>query len=69
MPIYTYKCPSCGLVEEHLSRQKITDNPLLDIEWFHYLCPNGKTEDNGWTVTMQRVLSVPSPAQWGCRRP
>jgi hypothetical protein len=57
MAIYTYKCPGCGLVEEKLIKS-------LDEKLYHFLCPS-LIGDKVQTVLMKRILSVPSPLQWG----
>jgi hypothetical protein len=57
MPIFTYKCPCCGKVNEILVIGK-------ELE---YYCTCGS--DNPKLVTrMVKVPSVPSPPQWNCKK-
>lgn len=60
MPIYTYKCPNCGRVDEKL--QKSTDD-VLECS----TCTL-RGDFTKWHTKMELVLSVPSPMQWGCRK-
>jgi putative FmdB family regulatory protein len=66
MALYTYKCQMCPTTVELVARFEDDVKP----------CPNCTTTiKNGDIVLgttpslMKRVLSVPSPAQWNCRKP
>jgi NMD protein affecting ribosome stability and mRNA decay len=59
MAIYTFKCPMCGIVGEFLIRkneQVICGECLVN------------NDPNVAAPFMDKILSVPSPMQWGCRK-
>lgn len=56
MPLYTYRCNECGKVLDKL--QKIGDNsPTCDCH-----------SEGDRPSVMEKVLAIPSPMQWGCRK-
>ena len=53
MPIYEYKCPECGRVEEHIE-------PMLpDAPMPYPVCYHGAIR-----YSMRRIISTPAPAQF-----
>jgi hypothetical protein len=59
MAIYTYQCPLCGEIKEKLMRSQD----------YTPVCTN--LDCVAWTpvpALMTRILSIPSPMQWGCRK-
>jgi putative FmdB family regulatory protein len=60
MAIYSYKCTHCGRQVEALVRGE---------EHEQYCTCGVPISDANIVTRMIKVLSVPSPAQWGCRRP
>ena len=59
MAIYTYKCPTC---------QKVIEALVQGSEKEQYCVCAGKWVDGMVATKMQKVLSVPSPMQWGCQK-
>ncbi len=53
MPIYEYKCPRCGRVEEHIEPM-LPDRPM----------PNPICTHSGVRFPMHRIVSAPARAQF-----
>ena len=59
MPIYHFACAMCGLELEKL----VKAGEEID-------CPKcGPVFNDMGGYKMERLLSLPSPAQWNCRKP
>jgi putative FmdB family regulatory protein len=56
MPIYAYKCESCGFAKDVL--QKISDAPLQDCPHCH--APGFQLKGSGWYVTDFKGGSAPA---------
>jgi putative FmdB family regulatory protein len=59
MPIYQFQCPRCGNTLDKI--RKVWDNRPVE-------CEKHCDETSDAPVYMNRVLAVPSPMQWGCRK-
>jgi len=56
MPLYIYKCPSCGKEEEHLVKNS------SEVEYYCY----DSTKHGNVALQMELTLSTPSAPQWRC---
>ena len=64
MPLYTFKCQSCGLTKEVIAKMG-TD--YIDCSECETVVKNGDKEIGRAPSLMTLVLGTPSAPQWNCR--